>query len=200
MNTSGISPSNPMPRQIGVRRRRTRMWFFQVILHNHAKGMKSVISLFQRYQQQRYVSTRIKWIKRSSNQLTTRYLSEWKATFSSLPSRLLPSSSDGQQLSYCRPGFSPTVVSRQIFRRLLYKIDKNYESVVLVQGAPCPRVTLQQIWERSVVAKRREQAKTWTSRSERPPRHHLDDGSFARLPPVHVTPFTNMVQLKSQHG
>ena len=33
--------------------------------------------------------------------------------------------------------------------------------------------------------KRREQAKT--SRSERPRRRHLDDGSFARLPPVIFT-------------
>ena len=32
----------------------TRMWFFQVIMHNHAKGMKSVISLFQRYEQHKY--------------------------------------------------------------------------------------------------------------------------------------------------
>ena len=51
-----------------------------------------------------------------------------------------------------------------------------------MQGVPCPRVTLLQIWERSVVAKRREQAKT--SQSERPRRRHLDDVSFARLPPV----------------
>ena len=36
-----------------------------------------------------------------------------------------------------------------------------------------------------MVAKRREQAKT--SRSERPRRRHLDDGSFARLPPVNTT-------------
>ena len=36
-----------------------------------------------------------------------------------------------------------------------------------------------------MVAKRREQAKT--SRSERPRRRHLDDGSFARLPPVMFT-------------
>ena len=35
-----------------------------------------------------------------------------------------------------------------------------------------------------MVAKRREQAKT--SRSERPRRRHLDDGSFVRLPPVFI--------------
>ena len=79
---------------------------------------------------------------------------------------------------YRRPGFSPTVVSRRIFRRLSYKNENRYESVVLVQGVPCPRVTLLQIWERSVVAKRREQAKT--SRSERPRRRHLDDGSCVK--------------------
>ena len=43
--------------QIGVRRRRTRMWFYKVIIHNHAKGMKSVMSLFQRCQQNKCVNT-----------------------------------------------------------------------------------------------------------------------------------------------
>ena len=60
-----------------------------------------------------------------------------------------------------------------------------------MQGVPCPRVTLLQIWERSVVAKRREEAKT--SRSERPRRRHLDDGSFARLPPVYQTHFDGKI-------
>ena len=31
--------------------------FFQEIIHNHAKEMKSVISLFQRYQQHKSVNT-----------------------------------------------------------------------------------------------------------------------------------------------
>ena len=74
------------------------------------------------------------------------------------------------------------VVSRRIFRGLLYKNEKRYESLVLVQGVPCLRVQLLQVWERSVVAIKPEQAKT--SPSERPRRRHLDDGSFVRLPPV----------------
>ena len=93
-SASGIQPSNPMPDsghtrpgmvwllwyQIGVRTQRTRMWFlFQVNMHNHAKRMKSVISLFQRYQQHKCVNTCIKYIKRTSNQLSSRHLSKWKA-------------------------------------------------------------------------------------------------------------------------
>ena len=42
---------------------------------------------FQRYQQHKCVNICIKWIERTSNQLNSCYLSEWKATFSSLPSR-----------------------------------------------------------------------------------------------------------------
>ena len=57
--TQCLLVATPAPRiawslwhQIGV-----RMWFFQVIIRNHTNGMKSVISLFQRYQQHKYVNT-----------------------------------------------------------------------------------------------------------------------------------------------
>ena len=89
------------------------------------------------------------------------------------------------QLSCRRPLFlsiSPTVVSRRIFRRLLYKNEERYETVVLVQGVPYPCVSLLQILERLVDAINRKQAKS--SRSERPQLCHLGDGSFARLPTV----------------
>ena len=61
-------------------------------------------------------------------------------------------------LSYHRPLFLtilPTVVSRRIVRSLLYKKRGRYESVVFAQVVPYPP----QIWERSVVAKRREPSK-----------------------------------------
>ena len=49
------------------------------------------------------------------------------------------------QLSYRRPLFRTilhTVVSRRIFRGVLYENNKRYESVVLEQGVPCLRVSL----------------------------------------------------------
>ena len=69
---------------------------------------------------------------------------------------------------------SDNFTHHRVAARLLYKNEERYKSIVFVQGVPYPHVSLLQIWERSVVAKRPKQAKT--SRSERPLRPHLDDG------------------------
>ena len=58
---------------------------------------------------------------------------------------VMPQATVVTQLSYRHLLFRsilPTVVSRRIFRGLLYKNEKRYESVVLVQGVPCLRVSL----------------------------------------------------------
>ena len=58
---------------------------------------------------------------------------------------VVPQATVVTQLSYRRPLFGtnlPTVVSRRIFQGLLYKNEKRYESVVLVQGVSCLRASL----------------------------------------------------------
>ena len=58
---------------------------------------------------------------------------------------VVPQATVVTQSSYRRPLFGtnlPTVVSRRIFRGLLYKNEKRFESVVLMQGVPCLRVSL----------------------------------------------------------
>ena len=58
---------------------------------------------------------------------------------------VVPQATVVTQLSYRRPLFGtnlPTVVSRRIFRWLLYLNEIGYGSVVLVQGVPCLPVSL----------------------------------------------------------
>ena len=70
VSVPGIHPSNPMPASGHIRPENGMLIvapnrcsetenadvIFQVIIHSHAKGMKSVISIFQRYQQHKCVT------------------------------------------------------------------------------------------------------------------------------------------------
>ena len=136
--------------------------FFLYIIHQNNPVSKSLRCMISWFSPQ----------PRSRRLRATRYRRRDQATV--VTQLKLPSSVISENFAYSRLAVNLSGVI----------VQKQGRVRVCRFGARCimPRVSLLQIWERSVVAKKREQAKT--SRSERPRRCHLDDGSFARLPPV----------------